>query len=290
MTRQILEEMIGTPPPSTVDVAAVVRRERRTRTARWTGVAAVAALTLGALAAVPVLGAGDRSDDIAGPGHPASAPADPAADGFRLLAGNREDAEASAARLSRELDRALGTVAPGAAWLRQDLYGRPTLDGQPPNLFAPESAEYGEFLFNGGSGVAFEGRRGTLALEVLSPLPCAADNAKCAAERADPAFAERMREHLMTCAAPGGCEYRTGPKGERILTASTSSRPPRADRALVRYEVRIRLADGRVLMLATANQFTEPGGDKDAIAQDVPPLAMSHLVAIASAVAATVLA
>jgi hypothetical protein len=286
MTKQLLDGLLGETPPSTVDVASIVRRERKLGLLRRAG-AGVAVL------GVAVLASGFLATGPGGGAAPSAPPAaiastDPADSKFRLAAESREDAEATAARLSRELDRALRVAAPGATWQRQDLFGRPSPDGQPPNLFAPESGARADQMFFGGTGVVFEGRRGTLVVEVQSPRPCAADNAKCRQERATPGFEEWSRQAMMSCAGLSGCETRTGPNGERMVVQSTSSRTPRGGRPLTLHQVRVLLPDGRVLTLSSGNEFGTGAGEP-AAAQDQPPLGVPHLSAMALAVAGKIL-
>ena len=71
MSKILFDEVIGTPPRSTVDVPAIVRRRRRTRTLRRVGIAVTAVVAVSAIVAVGLSlapGRGGRLDT--GPAAP----------------------------------------------------------------------------------------------------------------------------------------------------------------------------------------------------------------------------
>lgn len=286
MTRQLFDEMVGTAPPSTVDVHAIVRRETRKSARRWTGVltAAVAAVAISAGVVATV----DRGPD--GVRSAVDPPPGAVDNGFRLTATDRESTEATAARLREAIDGAVRRAAPGARWIATGAYENAAPDGQPPNLSGPGSTAEVDRMFNGGTGILAEGRKGTLSISVIQvdrgTITCDPSDAKCVAERALPDRTAEKRAQLLTCRGEAGCTESTGPKGETIVALSSAVRLKQFPGPLLAtsHTVRIELADRRVLVIDSRNDFAPPGG-KNALQQPDPPLTAAQVVAIGSELA-----
>lgn len=292
MTKQLFEDVVGTPPPSTVDVPGLIGREKRRRATRR-GAVTVTALAIAA-AGVGLIDLPRGPADPAGPALQVGA-AGPAQPAIRLAAEDRASAEATATALRAVLDRAVHDAVPGARWLSQNTYGNPAPDGQPPRLVGDDRAPKADQMFFGGSGVAVGADRGLLTLQVISTRPCVDPvNPKCALERDQPEREQRLRERLLlTCvAAVPDCTLGTGPRGERMLMQTVSSRRagvPATSSATVSHEVRVRLADGRVLSLTVSNTFAAAAG-RASVRQPAPPLTRRQLTGIAGAVSGHIVA
>jgi hypothetical protein len=105
MTQQLFEDMIGSPPPSTVDVEAIIatqRRQRRWRTAAAGG--AVAAAIVGLLVGFGAIAADNTSTAPPVPGAPPSSGPAP----------GREDTATTEHRLTEALRQAVRREAPAA--------------------------------------------------------------------------------------------------------------------------------------------------------------------------------
>lgn len=118
MSKTLFDTVVGTPPPSTVDVAAIVRRRRRARAARRLGIVlapvAVAAVTATALVTVG-----------GGMGTPPYTAEPPLATITTLAPGLTAD------RLRAALAEAVAALVPDARWLP---------DGQAPVFKPPPPA------------------------------------------------------------------------------------------------------------------------------------------------------
>lgn len=278
MTQQLFDDLTADPPPSTVDVAGIIRREKRRRTVVRAGVPAAAVLA--AASAIAVLGHG--GGPVPGPsavaGPPSTRPA-PAASvpGFRLVASDRAATAATAATLRSALDAAVRRAAPGATWLAQGLTRTVTPDGQPPRIFGDDVERPTDQMFSGTTGISLDGRRGTLSLNIISIDPCTGGTlAKCPTEPKD------LAKSLYACApAARKCTASTGANGRRQRVQTSASLG-----GFLSQETTVELADGRALMLTVDNQFIPPGrGDhKDDVAQSVTPLSPAQVTATAVAI------
>jgi hypothetical protein len=115
--QELIDAEIGALPPSTVDVDAVVRRQRRLARTRRTGVvvaAGVVAATLVTGIGILQQAGGVRSPDAAAQASPSASPADP----------RRAEAE----RLTGELRTALDELLPGVDYLPYPQDDGPTGD------------------------------------------------------------------------------------------------------------------------------------------------------------------
>ncbi|WP_430502852.1 hypothetical protein ACQRWP_15050 [Micromonospora trifolii] len=275
MGHQLFDELIGTPPPPQVDVAGIVRRERRASRARLVGgpLAAVLALAVGVGVAVH-----DRE-----PGRPLAAPSPTAADtGFRLVFDTDENAKASAERLGVEFDAALRAVASGSTWFWiPDHVGEARQpDGRPP-VFTHNGRDD---MVGGGSGVSYRGRKGPLGVsispDVLDPAP--------SGRPVDPSAPEGPTGFHWPCELPEGagdtryhrvCVVGTTPGGLRMKTETLTGKRT----ASVQHIVSIQLPGNRALSASVSNMV---GVDEQAVAaQPEPPLSAEQLREVAVRVA-----
>jgi hypothetical protein len=282
MTQQLFDDLTMDPPPSTVDVASIVRREKRRRTVVRAGVPAAAVLAVAA--AIAALGPGGGPvpgpSAVAGPPSTGSAPASPAP-GFRLAASDRAATAATAKTLRAALDAAVQRAAPGATWLAQGLTKTVTPDGQPPRIVGDDLKRPTDQMFSGTTGISLDGRRGTLGLNIISINPCTGGTlAKCPTEHNDPqALRREMEKGLYACQpAAQKCTASTAANGRRQRVQTSVSLG-----GFVSQETTVELADGRALMLTVDNQFIPPGsGDNHSdVAQSATPLSPAQVTATA---------
>lgn len=290
MTRQLFDEIIGTPPRSTVDVGAIVRRERRGRATRGAG--GVLAVVLVLAAPIALLATVQESPRVTPPvaGSPGTGPATggPAADvTFRLVADDQEAARDTAARLRAALGDALRQTVPAATWVRSGAFGPPSPDGEPPNLVGFGGGANDEEMFSGGTGVRNGGRLGGLSLAIVhfvakSAPPCDNSEPKCAAERKlSPGEGFRKkRAAVLGCVDEPQCVQRTS-TGGLAMTVRTGRAPKTGG---VFHAVHVDLPDGRMLEVQVTNEH-HPVGGSIAVQQPEPPLTADELAAVATAVA-----
>lgn len=264
MTQQLFDEVIGEVPAPAVDVDRIIRRERRGAVARRIATVSTGGLAAAAAVALALglgLGPGGQTGPVAAP-VTASASGEPVpADGFRLVYGTPEEAEATAKRLAEEFDRAVREVAPDLEWVfMPSAPGEPAQpDGQPFMMrFKAKTGQEDVFDlgFFGRSGVATAGRKGSLA------------------------FAVRPWEMGGT-GAPVITETRE-------LGGGVDVQDLRGSRTYVHTAVSARLPDGRVLVVYCSNAFvTRPV--KQAFQPELP-LTVAQLQAIVDDVASKVVA
>jgi len=268
MSTQLFEEVVGALPPSTVDVAGIVRREKRRSMFRNITGAATAAVALSVAVAVGLNGTGGaKSPPVATGSAPATgspATASPAPDTrFRLVADSTESAADTAKRLSKALDASVRKEVPGSEWIFEpDYVGEPKRpDGQLPDLDAKvrkgRPDQSGE-MFAGVSGVQNDGRKGSFHLIVA--IDETADFSKCGPD------------------SGSTCTEGTTPSGawtRRIaMVDKNGGKTP-----FVMYVASVGLPDGRVLMLEISNDF---GLDGAPAAQPEAPWTGDQLLAIAT--------
>jgi hypothetical protein len=312
MTQQLFAELTANPPPSTVDVPAIIRREKRRRALTRTSVPLAAVLALVSAIAVlsPGTGGPGRAPSAARPGLAADGPgaaaarsgpaaegSGPAADGsgpatevpsvpgFRLVANNRVATAATAKSLRGALAAAVQQAAPGATWLAQGLTKSPTPDGQPPRIVGDDLKRPTDQMFTGTTGIALNGRRGTLSLNIISMNPCTGGTlAKCPAGHSSP---PDMAKGLYACQpAAQKCTAGTGSDGRRQRIQTTTSLG-----GFISQETTVELADGRALMLTVDNQFIPPGrtNNHDDVAQSTTPLSPAQVSTIAVTIGSQIL-
>jgi hypothetical protein len=292
MTQQLFEDLTADAPPSTVDVPGIVRREKRRRAAVWIGAPAAACLAVASGIAVLAPGGGPAPapSAVASSVVAQQPSAVPSAPGFRLVANNQVAAAATAKTLRSALNDAVHRAAPGTTWLTQGLTKEATPDGQPPRIFGDDLKRPTDQMFTGATGIALDGRRGTLSLNIISMDPCTGGKlAKCPAGRTDPARARReMAKGLFACRpAAVKCAATTGSDGRRQRVQTSLSLG-----GFVSQETTVELADGRALMLTVDNQFIAPGATDthNDVAQGTPPLSPTQVTATATAIGDRILA
>ncbi|MFC6020820.1 hypothetical protein ACFP2T_32205 [Plantactinospora solaniradicis] len=285
MNQQLFDQVVGTPPPSTVDVVAIVRREKRRSAVRRIGTTMAAVLGLAASAGILVT----AQDGPAG-----VAPPPVAVDNrFQLVASDRESAQLTAKRLAEALDEALRSAAPGARWIRSNIFEDAAPDGQPPHLFTDNTLKQHEQMFSGGTGVLADGRKGMLELHIVRFGPVTGkrcDDPKCVAERALPAEDEnKKRDLLLSCRDETTCTERTGPNGERMTIRTDFIKLKRfpGPWKAANYQVFVELVDGRVLNLVSTNEYGM-GEHESTLQQQYPPLTAAQLTEMAIEVAGRV--
>lgn len=288
MTQQLFDDLTADPPPSTIDVPGIIRREKRRRGAVRVGVPLAAVLAMAS--AIAVLGPGSKPTPgpsaVAGPpsaGSTGSAAAAPAP-GFRLVANDQVAAAATAKTLRAALGAAVQRAAPGAAWLAQGLTKTVTPNGQPPRIVGDDLKNPTDQMFSGTTGISLAGRRGTLSLNIISINPCTGGAlAKCPAQHGSPeAMRREMAKGLYACQpAAQKCTASTGAGGRRQRVQTTVSLG-----GFVSQETTVELADGRALMLTVDNQFIAPGSssNRNDVAQSAPPLSPAQVTATATTI------
>ena len=163
-----------------------------------------------------------------------------------------------------------------------------TPDGQPPQLIGDDLKRTTDQMFWGQTGIALDGRNGTLSLGIASINPCTGGGlAKCPAEPKDPEALRRdMAKGLYACRpAAQKCTVSTRPNGRRQRVQTMVSLG-----GFVSQETNIELADGRALMIFVDNQFRSPAhGNHVVIPQRTTPLSPTEITAIATAIADQIL-
>jgi hypothetical protein len=285
MTQQLFEDLTADPPPSTVDVPGIIRREKRRRTAVRVGGPTVAILAVASAVAVLAPGGAPAPGPSALTGPPSAGPTVAAPiPGFRLVASDRAATAATAKTLRAALDAAVRRAAPGTTWLAQGLTKTVTPDGQPPRIFGDDLKRPTDQMFTGTTGIALDGRRGTLGLQIISINPCTGGSlAKCPAEHGSPeSMRQAMATGLYACQpAARKCTASTGKDGRRQRVQTSVSLG-----GFVSQETNVELADGRALMLTVDNQFIAPGSrdNSDDVAQSRTPLSPAQVTAIATTI------
>jgi hypothetical protein len=238
VTQQLFDEVIGTPPPSTVDVHALVRGEKRIRTARRTTLGATAIVSL-ALATGLMVGTATK------PGAPTATPATAQTQQsqdtrFQLLANDKESAEASAKRVSTAFDHAMRQAAPGAAWETiKDGGSNPTADGLPYIVPIFEDGPNAPVKdFSGSVNIKNDTRHGVLTLMIIPQV--------------DPKVKTPKPPLVLACAGAAGCTEGTGPNGERVSTRVTAQGKDNS------IEIRIGVAGDRLLILSAHSTGANP--------------------------------
>jgi hypothetical protein len=220
--KQLFDEVVGTPPPSDLDVRALIRRER-SRSRRNRG--ALGLVALAAAVALPVA-------------LPAALPAahldQPAPPTFQLVVGSQQAAAATAKQVRAALDAGLDTV--GARWRE-----------------APEELlEWAGDRFSGSGAVTADGREGDLRLDIVSdydPCPPGSSPDKACGEDQPSKTAA-----LLTCAETvGACTEGTSPSGRRMVTTEDSTSPPGAGATFRSVTVSVELGEEWVLAVNASN-------------------------------------
>jgi hypothetical protein len=193
--RQLFDEVVGTPPPSDLDIRALVRRERG-RTRRRRGLLGLAVVAVVAVTAVTQVGGPEPATRVAGP-----EPAVPQT--FQLVVNTQEAADATADKVSEALDSGLHRV--GAHW-------RDTPD---------DLIKWADLQFSGGGAITRDGRDGGLMLQIVTdhdPCPPGSPPEKACGDNQPSRTAT-----LLTCGQfPGPCTESISPNGMRMVTREVS--------------------------------------------------------------------
>ena len=258
------DEMIGTPPPSTVDVPTLVRRKKRSQAVRRAG------YCMSAVVAAAVTGGVLISVDAPGGGAHAGPPvAQPAPDTrFQLRSNDKESAQATEQRLRVALDHAVKKAAPGVQYASfTGNLSNPTKEGLPFIVFAGSVGADSADMFAGDVNVVVGERHGVLSLMALA-LPRPGDPVKRDVHgRVSPPT-------RLACDGVAGCTEGAGPHGEKLVMVVTR-KGDYQDR-----EVRIGIPGDRLLCVSAANVDAT-----DAKNTESPPLTIAQLTAIAEEVA-----
>jgi hypothetical protein len=270
MGTQLFDQLIGDVPPSTVDVAGIVRREKRRSGIRRIAGVATAVVALSVTTAIGLTmtnSTGASSPPVAGGASVAGTVVPDTR--FALVANSEESAAASAKRLGAALAEAFRKEAPTAKWIFDpELPGQTGPDGRPPKLshrVVDGKTKKSQELFHGGSGVLNEGRKGRLHLGVN------------AVDR--PGEDGTPNRDAGTCPPAGDkCTPGKAPNGAKTVLLTRTFE----DTEGLVQTAEVALPDGRALRITQSNNFGVGGGGP---AQQATPLTSAQLMAIAIDVA-----
>ncbi|GAA2378483.1 hypothetical protein [Dactylosporangium salmoneum] len=245
--QQLFDEVIGTPPPTAIDSRAIVRRDRRVRATLWSALGTTA-IAAGLAVVVLVTGTGPAGTPPVG-APPADASVLPD-NRLQLRSATREEAQVSAGPLKAALDAAVRAAVPSAQWDPKG-FDITVIDYVSP-LGWIGSAE----VTNGGArGSVNVMLHGFSASMTIDPLTCAT-LATVPGKKADGQRGDNP------ASAPPCVDAKTA-SGKPVVTYTVNSKDVK------RFEVRIGLADNRVMTV------TSGGDDK------TPALTLDQLVRIA---------
>ena len=159
--------------------------------------------------------------------------------------------------------------APGAEWISEPgVEGKDTPDGQPPDLsyHVGTDERAAQELFSGGTGVEYQGRKGSLHLGV--------EPAEGLGEDGVP------RHNILACPPTGQkCTEEAAPNGAKMIFLGATY----GDVQTYGYEVG--LPDGRILRITHSNDLSADGAGA---AQKGTPLTSDQVKAIAIDVASQI--
>jgi hypothetical protein len=251
MNQQMLDELVGTPPRSTVDVDRIIARQRRRARLRRVAAGGSAAVAVALAISVGVSAAGGRPPEA--PTLPVAAPS-PA--GFIVRDGTKADQQNTLTWLRTTLEQATAEYAPDAKWIYMpDVPGeKPGPDGHPKMW-----TNHDPVTFEARSGLIAAGHKGGFYLSV-HPTGCVAGQS-CMP--------------TASCAdAPPDCAGATTPGGLRAIRWVD-----KPGRKWLFYGTTISLRGGKwTLVVQAVNYF---GGDGSPAAAPVPPLTRDQVDAIA---------
>lgn len=270
MNQQILDQLIGPAPASTVDVDRVIRRTRRRRFTRRlaaggsAAVAVVLAVGLGvSLAGGPRQPAPEVAAQPSGEVTPSSATPSGSAAGA-VETDTEQGRLRTLDRLRAALEAARAAHAPATAWIYMpDVPGETrTPDGQ-VKMWLTGDDNRGQISFQGRSGITDGDRKGGFYLS-LRPAAC---------------HAALSCSPLYECAAPiHECSQSRTPSGLKLV--HWVDKPGRGWQF---YGVDIALRDGEyALRLQAVNYF---GGDGSKPVAPAPVLTRAQLDAMATGIA-----
>jgi hypothetical protein len=244
---QLFDEVIGTPPPTSIDSRAVVRRDRRTRATLWGSLGATAVVAGLAAVALTTGPTPSGTPPVVAPPTGATVAPD---NRLELRAATREEAQVSAGQLKAALDAAVRAAVPTAQW--------------DPKGFDVTVIDYVSPMgWIGFAGVTNAGVTESVTIMVHGyPEPVKIDPLSCAALTAVRGNKDDKQRGDNPGSAPPCVDTRTA-SGRPVVTYTMNTRD------VNRFEVRIGLADNRVMTITT-------GGDAK-----TPALTMDQLVQIA---------
>jgi len=266
MNQDILDQLIGDPPRSTVDVGAIIARQRRRR--RVATVAGAAGAVLAILAGVALAGGHPPARTPAPLAASGTASAAPSAStgpaGFAVRTGTEAGRRQTLDDLRTALEQATRTYARGTAWIYMpDVPGeKRTPDGHPRMWTTTDPVS-----FEGRSGIASAGRKGGFYLSVR-PTACVTGRSCSDVYSCDGTLTD--------------CTATRTPAGLPVVRWMEKD-PARGGKQYVFYIVQITLRGGaNTLTLRAVNYF---GGDASPVSAPTPVLTRTQLDAIAAAIA-----
>ena len=265
--KAVLDEHIGTSPPSTVDLDRIIRRERRGRRIRRIGAGcAAAAMTALAVTVGAALTGGIRpsSGPASAPGSVAS-PAPPQASVSPSPAGFRPQT----GRLQAALEQALTEVAPDAGWIYMpDVPGETPLPDGHPKVWTENGARVG---LAARSGLSRHGAKAGFYLW-LRPDDCSSGGGPTVCS---------LQLKCRDGDKPADCTSSTTPGGLAVVETTNTS-AAKGGKEYRFYSVQVALPYGYRLTLTAVNYF---GGDGSAVSSQAPLLSKTELKAMALAIA-----
>jgi len=268
MNRDMLDQLIGDPPRSTVDVGAIIAGQRRRRRV------AIGAGAAGAVLAILAGAALAGGHLTARPPAPLAAPAATTAStvpsastgpaGFALRTGTEAGRRQTLDDLRTALEQATQIYARGTAWIYMpDVPGeKRTPDGHPAMWSTTDPVS-----FEGRSGVTAAGHKGGFYLSVR-PTACVTGRSCADVYACDGTLT--------------GCTATRTPAGLPVV-GWTEKAPASGGKQYVFHIVQITLRGGAsTLTLRAVNYF---GGDASPVSAPTPVLTRTQLDAIAAAIA-----
>lgn len=244
---QLFDEVIGTPPPTAIDSRAIVRRDRRARATLWSTLGATA-MAAGLAVVVLTTGTGPAgTPPVGAPPTDASVLPD---NRLQLRSATREEAQVSAGQLKAALDAAVRAAVPSAQW-------------DPKGFDITVIDSVSPLGWIGPAGVTNGGVTGSVNVMLHSfPTSMTIDPLTCATLAAVPDNKADGQRGDNPASAPPCVDAKTT-SGKPVVTYTVNSKDVK------RFEVRIGLADNRVMTVAS-------GGD-----EKTPALTLDQLVRIA---------
>ncbi len=233
MTQQIFEDLMGTPPPSTVDIARIVQRERRAQRTRRVSMVLAGAAIMAVTASATFLLQPEPSPkaDVATKPSIAVTPS--------VALEGRAQIEA---RVNAAWRAATARMLPGAMWsTTDDRTPRPTA----PALKTIEGAYYTS------GDITFNGRSGRFSFSVAE-LHVRAKILECQQQKIPACLVEWPKPE---CLLPLECSNFAGPDGTTFWLERSIGTVPGSDAPLIVFSaIVINDADGRAAVFSIANQ------------------------------------
>ena len=296
MSKQLFDEVIGDVPPSTVDVAAIVAAERRTRVIWRSAITTTAVVGLVAGLATGMVTGGPRSPyEQAGPpgwavpsstGEPTSdptSPPPPPLNGIRLVVGDGPGGAETARRLTEVLREAMAAHVPGLVWIP---------DGRAATLtYRPDSVAAAWFTST--AFLSAGGRRGGFNLSIYGGACTLKDSEKlpdCAGDNRQRTL-EGMKMFAL-CRAGEDCTATTTAAGAKAWIKRHTNETPLG--ALVSYLLYVEVPGDRMMEFYVGNYYppqTDPAGPvmPDGALQPEPVMTEEQLLAVGGQLVAQII-